>query len=114
MGKTTLTTRAWLRGLVCSTLGAWSWASIFDLASAPGVTADPRLELPDKPVGELLAPVFGERVDVVAFAATHRAAVAWYQGVLLVNPGRPNLSEHPSVAILEVEQGVVHVEIRPL
>ncbi|PYN35308.1 MAG: hypothetical protein DME01_12695 [Candidatus Rokuibacteriota bacterium] len=33
------------------------------------------------------------RLDVIAFGATHRDAVALYRGVLLVNPGSPT---HPA------------------
>jgi putative phosphoesterase len=47
--------------------------------------------------------LFGQRVDVVAYGGTHRAAVDECEGVLFINPGSPTLSEQPSVAVLEID-----------
>ena len=57
------------------------------------------------------------RLDVIAFGATHRDAVALYRGVLLVNPGSPTLPARPragtsgTAAVLDLRGGVATVEI---
>jgi putative phosphoesterase len=66
---------------------------------------------------EQLARVFGQRVDVVTFGATHRELVAFHQGILLVNPGsatlpaRPRVGTMGTVAVLELGAAVASVEI---
>lgn len=76
------------------------------------------LEFPDTPMTEILTSKFGRPVDVVAFGGAHRDMVVHYQGVLLVNPGSPNLpaartspDELGTVAILDVRGGVVSVQV---
>ncbi|MGH2588550.1 MAG: metallophosphoesterase family protein [Dehalococcoidia bacterium] len=80
--------------------------------------AEGHLDFPDTPMTEILSSKFGRSVDVVAFGGTHRDMVVHYQGVLLVNPGSPNLpaqrgspDELGTVAILDVGDGVVSVEV---
>lgn len=77
-----------------------------------------KLVFPDTPMTEILSSKFGGPVDVVAFGGTHRDMVVTYQGVLLVNPGSPNLparratpDELGTVAILEVRGSVVDVQM---
>ena len=66
---------------------------------------------------ELMQRVFGRRVDVVAFGATHRDLVALHRGVLYVNPGsatlpaRTNAGATGTVALLELRAGCASVEI---
>jgi predicted phosphodiesterase len=61
--------------------------------------------------------VFGRRVDVVAFGATHRDMVAQYRGVLFVNPGSATLPARPgpggtgTAALLDLRAGIATVEI---
>jgi putative phosphoesterase len=53
-----------------------------------------------------LADLFGRPVDIVVFGYTHEPMIEEHQGVLLVNPGSPNMVKQSmrlgSVAILEV------------
>jgi putative phosphoesterase len=53
--------------------------------------------------------VFGQPVDTVVFGYTHRAMVETHEGILLVNPGSPNLIGQEvtlgTVAILELTPG---------
>ncbi|MGD9890097.1 MAG: metallophosphoesterase [Dehalococcoidia bacterium] len=77
-----------------------------------------RLAFPDVPMHDILASKFGQPVDIVAFGGTHRDMVGQYQGVLLVNPGSPNLpaqrrtpDELGTVAILEIREQVIGVEV---
>jgi putative phosphoesterase len=77
-----------------------------------------QLTFPDTPMDEVLTSKFGRPVEVVAFGGTHRDMVAHYRGVLLVNPGSPNLpmqratpDELGTVAVLEVREGVVDVRV---
>jgi uncharacterized protein len=92
--------------------------ALFDLASAGiAVVEDDRLAFPGGPLEELMPPLFGERVDVVAFGATHRDMVAQYRGVLFVNPGSATLPARPgpagtgTAAVLDVRAGIVTVEM---
>jgi len=90
----------------------------FDLATTglASATGD-RLDFDEGFSPELLERVFGRRVDVVAFGATHREMVAFHQCVLLVNPGSPTLPARPrsgvigTAALLELERGVAQAEI---
>jgi len=92
--------------------------ALFDLATAGlASTGGDRLDFGDGFSPELLQRVFGRRVDVVAFGATHRDVVASHRGVLLVNPGSPTLPARPragatgTAAVLELGGGVALVEI---
>jgi predicted phosphodiesterase len=83
-----------------------------------GGAPEGQLAFPDTPMDEILASKFGRPVEVVAFGGTHRDIVAHYRGVLLVNPGSPNLpmqratsDELGTVAVLEVHEGVVSVRV---
>jgi len=90
----------------------------FDLATAglASATGD-QVDFDEGFSPEALERVFGRRVDVVAFGATHREMVAFHRGVLLVNPGSPTLPARPrsgavgTVALLELERGVAQAEI---
>jgi putative phosphoesterase len=76
-----------------------------------------RLAFPAASTAEILTSKFGTPVDIVAFAATHQPMVLHRQGVLLVNPGSPNLPSGRrkgglgTIAILTVRDGVAEVEI---
>jgi len=77
-----------------------------------------QLAFPDAPMDEILTSKFGRPVEVVAFGGTHFDMVVHYQGVLLVNPGSPTLparrsapDELGTVAVLEVDKGVVNVRV---
>lgn len=59
---------------------------------------------------EAMRRVFGRRLDVLVCGSTHKACVASASGVLIVNPGSPTLSDQPSVAVLQVADGVARVE----
>lgn len=65
----------------------------------------------------MLEEKFGGPVDVVAYANTHVDRVSSLQGVLLVNPGSPNLPAGQrkggpgTVAVLDVADGLATVEI---
>lgn len=78
---------------------------------------DDHLQFPDAPMDEILRSKFGQPVDVVAFAATHIEMVVFRQGVLLVNPGSPNLPGGRrkgglgTIAILEVAGGAARVQL---
>jgi putative phosphoesterase len=92
--------------------------AMFDLAAAGlASTAGDRLDFDEDFSPELLQRVFGRRVDVVVFGATHREIVAFHRGVLLVNPGSPTLPARPrpgaigTAALLELERGAALVEI---
>jgi putative phosphoesterase len=79
-----------------------------------------RLEFaPDVDIPEVLESQFGERVDVVAFAATHASYYGSHQGVLFINPGSPTIPEpgakpdgvvKRTIAFLDIEG----TEIKPL
>ena len=55
---------------------------------------------------EALRSIFGQPVDIVVFGYTHEAMVETHDGILLVNPGSPNLIGQQvrlgTVAILEL------------
>lgn len=84
----------------------------------PRVRFRHRLEFPPGEVGDILTRKFGGPVEIVAFGDTHEEYVALYQGVLFVNPGSPTFpglrhrrDEPGTVALLDIEEGVVSVEI---
>jgi putative phosphoesterase len=60
----------------------------------------------NKSLPDALERIFGKPVDIVVFGYTHQAMVEEHQGVLLVNPGSPNLVRQEvrlgTVAILEL------------
>lgn len=62
-----------------------------------------------------LESIFGKSVDIVIFGHTHYSVVEEYRGVLLVNPGSPNLPKQlrrlGQVAILELEPNRKKAEI---
>ena len=75
-------------------------------------------EFPNRPFDAVMTSKFGQPVQVIAFGDTHEEMVAYYQGVLLVNPGSPTkpglrhgAGELGTVAILEVRRGVAAVEL---
>jgi putative phosphoesterase len=76
-----------------------------------------RLVFPDTPMAEILTSKFGAPVDIVAFAATHEPLVLHRDGVLLVNPGSPNLPAGKrkagpgTIALLTVRDGAADVEV---
>jgi predicted phosphodiesterase len=78
------------------------------------------LAFPDVSMDDLLRARFGAPVEIVAFANTHVEMVAYRQGVLLLNPGSPNLPGGVrqgglgTVAILTVQDGAAAVEIMDL
>lgn len=57
-------------------------------------------------IAQALEVIFGQPVDIVVFGYTHQAMLEEHDGVLLVNPGSPNLVRQEiglgTVAILEV------------
>jgi putative phosphoesterase len=89
--------------------------AVFDLTDAGLAILDgDRLTVAGHTSNERLEAVFGRRVDVVAFGATHRGMVASSGGVLLVNPGSATLpagGDERTVAILEVCEGVATVQV---
>ena len=63
---------------------------------------------PFNPVADFSAAassLFGRKIDVLLCASTHRPLVAWANGVLIVDPGSPTLSQSPTVAVLEIGKG---------
>lgn len=95
-----------VEGTRCVSVGASTVGAVFNLASDErGIATQPKLELPAGPVAPLMQGLFGRKVDVVAYAGTHRAAVEERDGVLFVNPGSPTFSETPSVVVLEIDGG---------
>ncbi|HRC62024.1 MAG: metallophosphatase family protein [Dehalococcoidia bacterium] len=60
-------------------------------------------------IAQALEVIFGQPVDIVVFGYTHQAMLEEHDGVLLVNPGSPNLVRQEiglgTVAILEVTPG---------
>jgi putative phosphoesterase len=95
------------------------------------LSRDPGPEIPAPPggipeidvtsLGDALEQMFGGRVNVVAFAGTHRAVSVKAGDVLFVNPGSPTYPKGPgravgkwalgTVGILEVSGGVVSHEV---
>jgi putative phosphoesterase len=78
---------------------------------------DPPIALDGRPFTDVLNEKFGGPVDVLAYANTHVDRVCLLQGVLLVNPGSPNLPGGMrkgglgTVAVLDVRDGLAEVEI---
>ena len=75
-------------------------------------------EFPDRPFEDVMTSKFGKPVQIIAFGDTHEEMVAYYQGVLMVNPGsptKPGLRHGPgelgTVAMLDIRRGVVTVEL---
>ncbi len=72
----------------------------------------------DADLSTALETVFAAPVDIVIFGHTHYAVVEEFQGILLVNPGSPNLPKQlrrlGQVAILELEPGHKRAEILDL
>ena len=57
---------------------------------------------------------FGHPVSIVLCAASHKPFVGWCDGILLVNPGSPNLADECTVALLHLAEdhaGVQHVTL---
>ena len=79
--------------------------------------ADPPITLDGRSLRDALMEKFGAPVDVVVSANTHIDRISWLQGVLLVNPGSPNLhSARPkgslgTVAVLTIDDGLVDAAI---
>ncbi len=75
-------------------------------------------EFPDRPFDDVMTSKFGKPVQVIAFGDTHEEMVAYYKGVLMVNPGsptKPGLRHGPgelgTVAIMEIRRAVAAVEL---
>jgi predicted phosphodiesterase len=91
----------------------------FDLSGKAFATTpeDPPLTPDGRAARDVLAEKFGRPVQVVASANTHVDRVSWLDGVLLVNPGSPNLPGGDrsgglgTVAILRIDNSLVDVEI---
>lgn len=99
--------------------------AIHNLSLPPGP------EIPAPPAGlpqlraghvrDALREKFGDDVDVVAYASTHRAVALVADGVLFVNPGSPTYPKGPgytagqrqlgTVGILEITDGVPSFEV---
>jgi predicted phosphodiesterase len=78
--------------------------ALFDPEAHKLVTAKDPLN----PVADFAAAaqrLFGRKIDVLLCASTHRPLIAWANGILIVDPGSPTLSESPSVAVLEIGEG---------
>jgi putative phosphoesterase len=67
-------------------------------------------ELADVPLAETLTEKFGQPVDIVAFAGSHRATAINSGGIFFVNPGSPTYPKGPgqnllgTVGILEITE----------
>ncbi|MGE0134132.1 MAG: metallophosphoesterase [Dehalococcoidia bacterium] len=63
----------------------------------------------DESIAKALETIFERPVDIVVFGYTHQAMIEEHDGVLLVNPGSPNLVRQElglgTVAILELTPG---------
>jgi putative phosphoesterase len=100
--------------------GGLAIGALFDLGRAGLATVEGGLVFDRGPFVPLLRAQFGRSVDVLAFAGTHDAVVAYHGGVLLVNPGSPNLPARPgssglgTVALLDVAAGTATVVVRQL
>jgi hypothetical protein len=97
--------------------GRFALGALFELPKlAPEfrVTEDGTLLVPDGPLAPRLEALFGRRVDVVAFAATHAPFTSERDGVVFVNPGSPNLPAKPpgTVAIVDLSGARPRAEIR--
>ena len=67
-----------------------------------------------EPFDKLMGRRFGDRVDVVAFAGTHRPMEQSHEGVLFFNPGSPTLpmpDSPASVAVLELKKAGPKVKL---
>jgi uncharacterized protein len=70
-----------------------------------------------RPIQEILQTALsGEHVDILIGGDTHVERIEYRDGVLLVNPGSPNLPHHLStrlgtVAVLDIQPGRVRAEI---
>lgn len=78
---------------------------------------DPPIVLDGRPLAEILGQKFGGQVDVVAYANTHIDRVTYAQGVLMFNPGSPNLPGGDrkgglgTIAVLNIDGGLARLEI---
>jgi putative phosphoesterase len=92
--------------------------ALFDLTTV-GLAAleGDRLDFSGGLSAKVMQRVFGRRVDVVAFGATHRDLVALHRGILFVNPGSATLPARTgagalgTAAVLELRAAVATVEI---
>jgi putative phosphoesterase len=92
---------------------------VFDLSGNGFGTKedDPPLALNGRRLPDVLAEKFGAPVDVVAYANQHIDYVWHSQGVLMFNPGSPNLPGGSrkgglgTVAVLSVKDGLARLEI---
>lgn len=78
------------------------------------IVGDDGVDFGTEPFGQLMERRFGDRVDVVAFAGTHRPLEQSHEGVLFFNPGSPTLPmpECPaSVAVLDLKKAGPRVKI---
>jgi predicted phosphodiesterase len=91
----------------------------FDLSGSGFGTKedDPPLALNGRRLPDVLTEKFGAPVDVVAYANQHIDYVWHSQGVLMFNPGSPNLPGGArkgglgTVAVLSVQDGLARLEI---
>jgi len=81
------------------------------------IDSDYNLRPPSTPLDEMLVDKFGERVELLTFATTHRDLIAYQQGLLIINPGSPTApavrreGEIGTVAIVETHEARARVEI---
>jgi len=72
----------------------------------------------DADLSTALSTVFGAAVDIAIFGHTHYATVEEFQGILMLNPGSPNLPKQlrrlGQVAILELAPNYKSAEILEL
>ena len=70
---------------------------------------------PDADLSKALETVFDSAVDIVIFGHTHYPVIEEYQGILMVNPGSPQLPKQlrrlGQVAVMELEPGQKSAEI---
>jgi uncharacterized protein len=89
--------------------------ALFDLTTAGLASLEgDHLSFPGE-LADGLVKVFGRRVDIVAFGATHRDLIGHHRGVLFVNPGSATLPARPgaggTAALLELRDSVAVAEI---
>jgi predicted phosphodiesterase len=78
---------------------------------------DPPIRLDGRRLSEVLIEKFGAHVDVVAYANQHVDHVCYAEGVLMFNPGSPNLPGGDrkgglgTVAVLRIDGGIAELEI---
>lgn len=100
--------------------GGLAVGALFDLGRAGLATVEGGLTFDRGPLVPLLRTQFGRPLDRLAFGGTHDPIVAHHGGVLLVNPGSPNLPARPgptglgTVALLDVAAGTATVAVRQL